>query len=52
MKTAHTMLCILLVFVLLVEQPQLTKGRGVIEHPFSPSLDHAYTLNEIGRAHV
>ncbi len=46
MKTAHTMLCILLVFVLLVEQPQLTKGRGVIEHPFSPSLDHAYTLNE------
>lgn len=39
-------LCILLVFVLLLEQPQLTKGRGVIEQPFSPSLDYAYTLNE------
>ena len=40
------MLCILLVIVLLLEQPQLTKGRGVIERPLSPSLDYAYTLNE------
>ncbi len=44
---ARIMLCILLVFVLLLEQPQLTKGRGVIERPLSPSLDYAYTLNEI-----
>ena len=40
------MLCILLAVVLLLEQPQLTKGRGVMERSLSPSLDHAYTLNE------
>lgn len=43
---ARIMLCILLVFVLLLEQPQLTKGRGVIERPLSPSLNYTYTLNE------
>ncbi|MDE7313993.1 MAG: InlB B-repeat-containing protein [Eubacterium sp.] len=43
---ARVLLSILLVFVLLLEQPQLTKGRGVMERPLSPSLDYTYTLNE------
>lgn len=46
MKTARIMLCILLVIVLLLEQPQLMKGRGVTAHSLSPSLDYTYTLNE------
>lgn len=43
---ARIMLCTLLVFVLLLEQPQFTKGRGAMERPLSPSLDYAYTLNK------
>lgn len=46
MEMARMMLCILLGLVLLLEQPQLTKGRGVIERPSSPSLDYTYVLNE------
>lgn len=46
MEMARIMLCILLVFVLILEQPQLTKGRGVMEHLPSPSFDYSYTLNE------
>ncbi len=48
---ARMMLCILLAVVLLLEQPQLTKGRGVMERPLSPSvydssiLDAANNLN-------
>ena len=36
---ARSILCILLVFALLFEQPQLLKGRGVIEQP-SPFLEN------------
>lgn len=43
---ARMMLCILLAVVLLLEQPQLTKGRGVMERPHSPSFDYTYALNE------
>ncbi len=48
---ARMMLCILLAVVLLLEQPQLTKGCGVMERPLSPSvydssiLDAANNLN-------
>ena len=42
----RVLLSILLVFVLLLEQPQLTKGCGVMERTLSPSLNHTYTLNE------
>ncbi len=48
---ARMMLCILLAVVLLLVQPQLTKGCGVMERPLSPSvydssiLDAANNLN-------
>ncbi len=42
---ARMMLCILLAVVLLLEQPQLTKGRGVMEWPHSPSVYDGNTLD-------
>ena len=50
MKMARIVLCILLVVVLLLEQPQLTKGRGVMERPAVPSLNYKYSINELKNA--
>ncbi len=44
---ARMILCILLVVILYIEQPQLTKGCGVMECPAVPSLDYTYSLNEL-----
>lgn len=43
---ARMMLCILLTVVLLLEQPQLTKGRGVMERPLAPSVYDRNTLDD------
>ncbi len=44
MKMARIILCLLLVFILLFEQPQLAKGCGTAGRP--SSLDYTYVLNE------
>lgn len=45
MKMARTLLSMLLVFVLLLEQPQLKK-RSVMEQPFTASDAYAFILND------
>lgn len=54
MKTARILLCILLALMILLEQPQLTKGCGVLksrtallsENRFGNSYGNAYVLNK------
>lgn len=46
MKMARIMLCILLAMALFIEQPQLTKGCGIMETLSFPSFDQARILNE------
>ncbi len=50
MKLLRILLCILLVPVLLLEQPQFSKGRGAIVRPLSPSSDTASVLDEKNNA--
>ena len=50
MKLLRILLCILLVPVLLLEQPQFSKGRGAIVRPVSPSSDTASVLDEKNNA--